>query len=82
MKLINADALKENHSQWGGAYWNVIADIDNAPAVEAITTEWLKAKAEELKSKRYDMCASAVQYTLSLWEAEKNEKPEAHSNLL
>ena len=89
-KLIDADALKSTLQKWARVpdyneaeryiLRGVIAEIEDAPAVNAIPVEWLEKQADFLRSVwDYDTC-EAVRIVLKQWQREQEAaKDENHT---
>lgn len=83
MRLIDADALKEaieSHvtsmsvclsmdEHYGKVTMreDCLTDIDNAPTIDAIPVEWLKAMADKPAA----TCGNPYQYVLDAWQEEQ-----------
>lgn len=89
MRLIDADALREEvefhvtsvsvcgtaaQAQGMADFKRIcLEDIDNAPTIDAILVEWLRAK-QRADYGMLDVIPEAIEYLLIAWQMERNRQ--------
>lgn len=75
-RLIDADALKQECMYIDGIPAVTERDIDNAPTIDAIPTDWLRGKMKEYESREFDEPGMYFRFVLWAWQKHCDEVNE------